>query len=104
MRHRASNFACSIFIVLLTACSKSYTPPAEAGGEQIFQEACAECHKAENKDAPGMIFNLSHKTANLAYITERVHNGSLLMPRFPAITDTKMQALSDYILKHSLIQ
>lgn len=104
MQYRVSSVACGIFMILLTACSKSYTPATEAGGEQIFQEACAECHKAENKDAPGMIFNLSPKTANLAYITARVHNGSLLMPRFPAITDTKMQALTDYILKHSLIE
>lgn len=90
-------------ILLLFACSRAYTPTSDANGEKIFQEACAECHKADNKDTPGMVFRLNQQTANLAYITEKVHSGSKLMPGFPNIPETKMQTLTDYVLKHSLI-
>ena len=90
-------------LTLLAACSRSYTPNTEATGRDIFLEACAECHKAENKDLPGMIFALSTPKANLAYITYKVHEGSLTMPKFPNIRDTQLQTLSDYVLSHSTI-
>ncbi len=90
--------------LLQAACSKDYTPAAHASGQFIFQEACAACHKAENKEAPGMIFTLTSEQANLAFITEIIHSGSLLMPNFPNIKDVQLQLLSDYVLNHSIVQ
>ncbi len=90
--------------LLLSACSKTYTPAPNATGQQIFQQACAECHKADNKETPGMIFILSPEQANVAFIAETLHRRSLLMPEFPNIKNTQMQILSEYVLKHSIIK
>ncbi len=84
------------------ACTRDYAPKASATGGQIFQAACAECHTADNKDAPGMLFTLHSKNANPIYIAHKVHSGSIRMPKFPNIKGNKMRALSEYVLDHSL--
>jgi cytochrome c551 len=89
-------------VVTVSACSSSYTPAADANGEKIFQEACAECHKADNKDAPGMIFALSTNNATMDFIAKKLQMGSLKMPKFPNITGDKLKQLSDYVLTHNL--
>jgi mono/diheme cytochrome c family protein len=92
-----------IGLMLLTpACSRDYTPKPSETAEQIFQAACAECHAAENPDAPNMIFTLDSNNANSTYIAHKVHSGSFMMPKFPNIKGKKMSRLSDYVLDHSL--
>jgi cytochrome c551 len=91
-------------VLLLPGCSKTYTPAPNATGQQIFQQACAECHKAEHKETPGMIFILAPEQANVAFIGETLHRRSLLMPEFPNIKDAQLQILSEYVLNHSIIK
>lgn len=89
-------------VITNSACSRNYTPTTDANGEKIFQEACAECHKADNKNAPGMIFALPPANANMEFIAKRLQTGSLKMPKFPNISGDKLQQLSDYVLNHNL--
>jgi mono/diheme cytochrome c family protein len=86
----------SLFI--LNSCSKDYSPSEKSTGESMYQTACVQCHK---KDDNGIIFAFDPENANVTYITERVKNGSLMMPKFPNIKDDQLKKLSDYVLKNS---
>ena len=89
-------------LTLISAgCSRDYTPETSATGAAIFQQACAECHQAEDKNAPDFFFTLNDKNANPTYIAHKVHTGSILMPKYPNIKGKKMRALSEYVLEHS---
>jgi cytochrome c551 len=90
-----------IGLMLLAGCSRDYTPESAATGETIFQQACAECHQADDKDGPNSFFTLNDKNANPTYIAHKVHTGSIIMPKFPNIKGKKMRALSEYVLEHS---
>ena len=91
-------------VPIATGCSRDYTPASVATGETIFQQACAECHQANDKSAPNFFFTLNDKNANPTYIAYKVHTGSLMMPKFPNIKGKKMRALSEYVLEHSSIK
>lgn len=88
--------------LLLAGCTRDYTPEPGASGERIFASACAECHNTAVKDAPGMLFALDSNEATPIYIAHKVHNGSLVMPKFPNIKDQDMRALGKYVLDRSL--
>ena len=92
----------AVIMLAINACSRDYSPPPTASGEKIFQEACAECHKADNKDNPGMIFALTAANANPTSIAQKIHTGSWKMPNFPNINAESMSKLSDYVLTHNL--
>lgn len=92
----------AISLLSINACSRDYTPLPGSSGEKIFQEACSECHKADNKDAPGMIFSLDPANAHEGFIVQRVHTGSIKMPKFPNIKDNDLKQLSAYVLTHNL--
>jgi len=87
-------------LFILNGCSKDYSPSEKATGESMYQTACTQCHK---KDEKGKIFAFDSDKANVNYIRERVKNGSLMMPKFPNINDEQLTQLSDYILKNSAI-
>ncbi len=89
---------------LLAACSRDYAPTSSATGETIFKEACAECHQPKDPTIPQVVFSLNEKNANERYITHKVQGGSLMMPKFPNITGSKMRSLSTYVLNHSVAQ
>ena len=91
-----------VLSVTATGCSRDYTPEASDNGEAIYKAACAECHQAEDKNAPEMFFTLDSKIANAKYIAHKVNSGSLMMPKFPNIKGSKMRSLSEYVLDHSL--
>ena len=91
---------CLLFVLLLTACSREYTPEKQATGEQIYQAACHECHKPANN---GSIFILKAENANKAYITVKVKLGSLLMPSFPNMKSDDLNKIGDFALEHSVI-
>jgi cytochrome c551 len=88
--------------LLIAGCTRDYMPASGASGEQIFASACAECHSTAVKDVPGMLFTLDSDKATPAYIANKVHTGSLIMPKFPHIEGREMRALSGYVLDHSL--
>ena len=85
-------------LFILNGCSKDYSPSEKATGESMYQTACAQCHK---KDEKGMIFAFAPENANVTHISDRVKSGSLMMPKFPNIKDEQLKQLSDYILKNS---
>jgi len=89
-----------VVVIFLDGCSREYAPDSSASGEQIYQAACLECHKPA---ANGSIYTLKAKNANAAYIAEKVHGGSLLMPSFPNLKSDDLTKISIYALEHSAI-
>ena len=87
-------------LIFLEGCSREYSPDSRATGEQIYQAACMECHKPA---ANGSIYTLKAKNANAAYIAEKVHGGSLLMPSFPNMNTGDLAKISTYALEHSAV-
>lgn len=87
-------------LTLLAGCSREYAPDSLATGEQIFQAACLECHKPA---ANGNIYTLKAKNANVAYIADKVHGGSLLMPSFPNMKADDLTKIGTYALEHSAV-
>jgi cytochrome c551 len=87
-------------LILLAGCSREYAPDSQATGERIFQAACLECHKP---GANGSIYTLKAKNANAAYIADKVHGGSLLMPSFPNMKAEDLAKISTYALENSAV-
>lgn len=87
-------------LILLAGCSREYAPDSHATGEQIFQAACVECHKPA---ANGSIYTLKAKNANAAYIADKIHGGSLLMPSFPNMKAEDLAKISAYAFEHSAV-
>ncbi|MDD1621760.1 MAG: cytochrome c [Methylococcaceae bacterium] len=85
---------------LLAGCSREYAPDSQATGEQIFQSACLECHKPATN---GSIYTLKARNANVAFIADKVHGGSLLMPSFPNMKADDLTKVSTYALEHSAV-
>ncbi len=85
----------------VTGCSRDYTPPPQASGEEIFQSACAECHQA---DKQGALFSLSKKNANRTYIIHKVKSGSISMPAFVKLKTADLDKLGDYVLQNIQIE
>ncbi len=88
-------------LFILNGCSKDYNPSDNETGISMYQTACSQCHK---KDAKGFIFSFDSDNANVDYIQQRVESGSLMMPKFPNIQGEKLQQLSEYILKNSMVK
>ena len=84
----------------ISGCSRDYTPPETASGEDIYKAACMECHEAvEGKD--NIFYELSAENKNIEFFSKKVSSGSLLMPKFPNISGDKLAAVSQYALDHS---
>lgn len=92
---------CTITLTgFISGCSRDYTPSATATGEDIFKQACMECHEAiEGKD--NIFYELKAENKNTAFFSKKISNGSLMMPKFPNITADKLTAVSQYALEHS---
>ncbi len=88
-------------LLSLNACSKDYSPSEKDTGESMYQTACVNCHK---KDEKGMIFTLDRENSNVNYIKKRIAEGSMRMPKFPNINAKQAQQLGDYILKNSTVK
>ena len=88
-------------LVLLSGCSRDYTPSAGATGEDIYKAACMECHEAiEGKE--NVYYELAAENRNVGFIADKVSSGSLIMPKFPNITGLSLKAISQYALDHSV--
>jgi len=87
-------------LILLSACSRDYTPVAGTSGEEIFKAACMECHEAiEGKQ--DIYYELKPADQTLTFFTDKVSSGSLLMPKFPNIKGEELKAVGQYALEHS---
>ncbi|MFM8342805.1 MAG: c-type cytochrome [Methylomonas sp.] len=78
-------------LLTLAACSRDYRPEPQATGEQIFQAACAECHKPANN---GSLFSLTTEKDNLAYLNQKISQGSWLMPAFKQFSSDGLTKIS----------
>ncbi len=90
----------SVVLLSLNACSKDYSPSEKDTGESMYQTACANCHK---KDEKGLIFTFTKENANTAYIKRRIAEGSMKMPKFPNINAQQAEELGAYLLENSAI-
>ncbi|MCK5872499.1 MAG: cytochrome c [Methylococcales bacterium] len=96
----ASLFVITTVLLSLNACSKDYSPSEKDTGASMYQTACSNCHK---KDEKGLIFTFNKENANIAYITKRIAEGSMKMPKFPNINAQQAEELGVYLLKNSAI-
>src|SRR4051795_434288 len=89
----------AIALTTLAGCSKTdtYTPPANASGEDIFYANCTKCHKPET----GSVMVLSSSMANKEAIIQKVQKGSMGMTAFPNIKGEPAQRLAEFILANS---
>lgn len=85
-------------LLTLAACSRDYSPEPQATGEQIFQATCAECHKPANN---GSLFSLNAEKDNLAYLNQKIGQGSWLMPAFKQFNSDDLTKISTYVMEHS---
>ena len=86
--------------LLLSGCSRDYTPAAGATGEDIFKGACMECHEAiEGKE--NIFYEIASDKKNADFFARKISSGSLIMPKFPNITGDGLKAVSQYAFEHS---
>ncbi|ALP52847.1 hypothetical protein Tel_06580 [Candidatus Tenderia electrophaga] len=86
--------------LLATGCSQpnNYVPRVGASGEDMFRNACFECHKPQEN---GRYFDLDAEMASVAAIADKISEGGFSMPAFPHIEGEELQRLSEYVLAHS---
>lgn len=79
-----------------TGCSVSndFTPVAGNTGEEIFSNACIDCHAPEGR----YIFDISPEKANIETISTIISKGELVMPAFPNIQGAELAAISEFVL------
>jgi mono/diheme cytochrome c family protein len=88
-------------VLVLSGCSSDYTPNAGTSGEEIFKAACMECHEAV-AGKENIFYEIPADKHNLGYITGKISSGSMSMPKFPNITGNELNAISTYVLEHSV--
>lgn len=68
-------------------------------GSTIYQSQCALCHSADRRGSPPAFPTLIdiNKRFTEAAIIDVIHNGKGRMPSFPNVTDTRLEALLDYL-------
>jgi len=79
-----------------TGCSVSndFTPVAGNTGEEIFSNACIDCHTPDGS----YIFDISPEKANIETISTIISKGELIMPAFPNIQGAELIAISEFVL------
>ncbi len=87
--------------LLLSGCSRDYTPSADATGEDIFKGACMECHEVI-EDKEGIFYEIASDERTVDFFANKISSGSLIMPKFPNITGDKLKAVSQYAFEHSV--
>jgi mono/diheme cytochrome c family protein len=92
----------TMLALAMAGCSKTnnYAPASGASGENIYQAACAECHKKED----GRIFELSGDRASAAAIARKVTEGGTIMPSFPNIKGEELNGLSQFVFENSKVK
>lgn len=93
----------SLFVLLAAGCSQTndYVARAGASGEDIFRNACFECHRPKEG---GHYFELGPDMAGTDAIAKKITEGGLVMPAFPKISGEELQRLSEYVLAQSKME
>ncbi len=89
--------------LVMAGCAgkETYSPAAGATGEDMFREACAECHEPKEH---GSYFELDKEEATATAVAEKISKGGFMMPAFPNIGSAELKRLSDYVLDISKIE
>ena len=90
-------------LLLLAGCASKYVAPPETSTRQMFLDACARCHVPEDK-VRQVWFRLDEEDRDIAVIAKRIREGGVMMPAFPKLTDDQVQALAEYVFKHSKVE
>lgn len=93
-------WAAVVAVIAMAGCTSGYLPEPTARGGDIYVDTCARCH-GPIKGTDGTYFELSPENFNSAYVSAKVRNGSLRMPKFPGITDAQLESLADFVIRHS---
>jgi len=93
---RLTMLSAATIIAATTGCSVSndFTPVAGNTGEEIFSNACIDCHTPEG----GHIYDISPERANVEAISIIISKGEMVMPAFPNIKGAELTAISEFVL------
>jgi len=93
---RLTMLSAATIIAATTGCSVSndFTPITGNSGEEIFNNACIDCHTPEG----GYIFDISAEKANIETISTIISKGEMVMPAFPNIQGAELIAISEFVL------
>jgi len=93
---RLTMLSAATIIAATTGCSVSndFTPVAGNTGEEIFSNACIDCHQPEN----GYIYDIAPERANVETISTIISKGEMVMPAFPNIKGAELTAISEFVL------
>ena len=101
MKMKKTLLTAAVTSLLVSGCSRDYTPAPGASGEDIFKAACMECHEAiEGKD--NIYYELTSDKRTTEFVAEKLASGSLKMPKFPNITGDSLKAISQFVVDHSV--
>lgn len=87
---------------LLSACagSNDFSPKPGMSGEEIFAQACVECHSPVGDSV--MEISADMKDADL--IANKVLGGGMMMPSFPNIQGASAQELAKFVVENSKLK
>ena len=93
---RLTMLSAATIIAATTGCSVSndFTPVAGNSGEEIFSNACIDCHTPEGS----YIYDISPDSANVETISTIISKGEMVMPAFPNIQGAELIAISEFVL------
>jgi len=93
---RLTMLSAATIIAATTGCSVSndFTPVAGNTGEEIFSNACIDCHTPEG----GYIFDVPAEKTNVEAVSIIISKGEMMMPAFPNIQGAELTAISEFVL------
>jgi len=97
-------FGCLLIVsvIVLSGCSRTndFTATPEMSGEDIFKQACAECHSPKL----GFVMMLDKDMNDADMIANQVLTGNMSMPSFPNLQGEPAKKLADYVIANSKVK
>jgi cytochrome c551 len=92
-------YAICLIAAGLSACSGSndYKPTAGMPVEQLFAEACADCHGENGEGKFGFLLSIAGSDESAEEIVTKIHTGGHVMPAFPNIEENEAVAIAEFI-------
>jgi mono/diheme cytochrome c family protein len=83
----------------LTACGgdSDFKPAAGMAPEQLFSEACANCHGEEGGGKFGFLLSVAGSDTSVDDIVSKIREGGTIMPAFPEIDESEATAVANYL-------
>ncbi len=92
-------FSICLIAAGLSACSGSndYKPTADMPVEQLFAEACADCHGENGEGKFGFLLSIAGSEKPAEEIVSKIRTGGHVMPAFPNIGENEGLAIAEFI-------